>query len=137
MVFQRLPANDEISDKPKVADVRVAEDKSVSPQDQGSEGGVGESSKEGVKDVRKQWGEGGGVPLVELLQHKELQTATYAVDDGKTGMHVNCIGEMFKKISHYSTHVHVPSHFSWSNKDCLQQAGGCSLASSPTTSWHQ
>ena len=39
----------------------------------------GESGGEGGKEARKQ---GEGPPVV---QHKQLQTATYAVDDGNTG----------------------------------------------------
>ena len=41
----------------------------------------------GDKDGRKQWEEGEGAPVVELLKHKQLQTATYAIDDGNTGMY--------------------------------------------------
>ena len=72
VVFEHLPAYDE----------GPAETASVKEEDQSSTGG---GAGDGGKEARKQWGQGEGPPVVELLQHKQLQTATYAVDDGNTG----------------------------------------------------
>ena len=78
MVFEHLPANDESPTEPAMRD-SGKEDQSSSA------GGGGDAGQAGGEGDRKQWGEGEGAPIVELLQHKQLQTATYAVNDGNTG----------------------------------------------------
>ena len=76
VVFEHLPAYDESPADPP-----------SEKKDQPAVGGRdnGEVREEKGKDTRKQWGQGEGPPVVELLQNKQLQTATYAVDDGNTG----------------------------------------------------
>ena len=77
MVFEHLPAHDESPGEP------ASEKKEDEPSVVGGAGEVGMEG--GGKEGRKQWGQGQGPPVIELLQHKQLQTATYAVDDGNTG----------------------------------------------------
>lgn len=77
VVFEHLPAYDDESPTEPVNEKEA---------DQSSTGGgPEEAGEEEGKEARKQWGQGEGPPIVELLQHKQLQTATYAVDDGNTG----------------------------------------------------
>ena len=77
VVFEHLPAHDESPGEP------ASEKKEDEPSVVGEAGEVGMEG--GGKEGRKQWGQGQGPPVIELLQHKQLQTATYAVDDGNTG----------------------------------------------------
>ena len=86
MVFEQLPVHSKVQEEPP------SDNKTATPPAQ--EGGVGERDIEGDKDGRKRWGEGEGAPVVELLQHKQLQTATYAVDDGSTGMYT-CMSQFW------------------------------------------
>ena len=83
VVFEHLPAYDESPAEP------ASEKEEEQPSTGGEGGGAGdddvEGGREGGKEVRKQWGQGEGPPVIELLQHKQLQTATYTVDDGNTG----------------------------------------------------
>ena len=44
------------------------------------------AAQEGDKEARKQWGQGEGAQMVDLLQRQQLQTATYAVSEGNTGI---------------------------------------------------
>ena len=76
VVFEHLPTHDESPGEP-------ASEKEDKPSVVGGAGEVGVEG--GGKEGRKQWGQGQGPPVIELLQHKQLQTATYAVDDGNTG----------------------------------------------------
>ena len=84
VVFERLPANDEVPSESKAPTCDTKREDQPAP---GVTSVVGQASasKDGEKNVRKQWGEGEGVPVVELLQHKQLQTATYAIGNGDTG----------------------------------------------------
>ena len=77
VVFEHLPVHDESPGEP------ASEKKEDEPSVVGGAGEVG--GEGGGKEGRKQWGQGQGPPVIELLQHKQLQTATYAVDDGNTG----------------------------------------------------
>ena len=82
VVFEHLPAYDESPAEP-------ASEKKEEQTSTGGGGGAGddngEGGGEGGKEARKQWGQGEDPPVIELLQHKQLQTATYAVDNGNTG----------------------------------------------------
>lgn len=80
VVFEHLPADDESPSEP--ASEKEEGQPSVGEAEGGGDGGTG---GERGKEARKQWGQGEGPPVIELLQHKQLQTATYAVDDGNTG----------------------------------------------------
>lgn len=83
VVFEHLPSNDEApNESAPITSNAEREDKSTRVE--GSVGGQAPASRDGGEDARKQWGEG-GVPVVELLLQKQLQTATYAVNDGNTG----------------------------------------------------
>ena len=84
VVFECLPSNDEV---PSESNVPACDTKREIQPTPAETNVVGQAlaSKDGEKNVRKQWGEGEGVPVVELLQHKQLQTTTYAVGNGDTG----------------------------------------------------
>ena len=83
VVFERLPAYDESPAEP--ASEKEEDQPSTGGRGGGAGGDDGETGGEGGKEARKQWGQGEGPPIIELLQHKQLQTTTYAVDDGNTG----------------------------------------------------
>lgn len=80
VVFEHLPADDDNPSEPPA--VVSSGGREVQPSTEGSD--VAQAG-EGGKGARKQWEEGEGAPLVELLQHKQLQTATYAVNSDNTG----------------------------------------------------
>ena len=84
VVFECLPSNDEVPSEPNAPTCDAKREDQPIPGEM-SIVGQASSSKEGEKNVRKQWGGGEGVPIVELLQHKQLQTATYAVGKGDAG----------------------------------------------------
>ncbi len=86
MVFEHLPSNGESPAEP--ASEKEEDQPSVGEVEGGDDGGAG---GERAKEARKQWGQGEGPPVIELLQHKQLQTATYAVDDGNTGIYVDLL----------------------------------------------
>ena len=80
VVFERIPASSATpGGPPAVVSVAESEDMSSGAVEADREGG-------GRQDARKKWGgEGEAAPLIELLQHKQLQTATYAANVRDTG----------------------------------------------------
>lgn len=84
MVFEHLPSNAETPSEPNAPTCDAKREDQPTPGEK-NVGGQAPAGKDEGKNVRKQWGEGEGAPVVELLQHKQLQTATYAVGNGDTG----------------------------------------------------
>ena len=103
VVFEHLSADDDNPSEPPA--VVSSGGREVQPSTEGSD--VAQAG-EGGKGARKQWGEGEGAPLVELLQHKQLQTATYAINSDNTG--TMCM-EIMKGISPlHATELHPNMH---------------------------
>jgi hypothetical protein len=92
VVFEHLPSNGESPVEP--ANEKEEDQPSVGEAEGGGDGGRG-------KEARKQWGQGEGPPVIELLQHKQLQTVTYAVDDGNTGIYVDLLKKLRERDCYF------------------------------------
>ena len=80
VVFERLPPSDESPhETPQVVSIKENQDSKSSA---GQISSNKEVVSEGAVDARKHWrGEGEVVSVADLLQHKQLQTATINVGD--------------------------------------------------------
>ena len=81
VVFEHLPVRMQDQNPTQLASETKEKDQSPNESSQNDS----PAAKKGDKEARKQWEQGEGAQMVDLLQCKQLQTATYAVSEGSTG----------------------------------------------------